>query len=146
MPIKTNVYNISEEEKRNILTQHISASQNHYLPESTTKNYNPPFRSKNEGNGFREWINCYYPGIAAQFMFDTDGSFRNSTMFKVFNTKVNSPKTYKNNDNHVYSHIVMKYNLNFNEGEDVQLGRLYLADNIGSWSRDPFKCKKSKKK
>jgi hypothetical protein len=47
-----------------------------------------PFKTKEEGNSFRKWLNDNYPGIAKSFELDRVGSHTNSYIKNAFNSKI----------------------------------------------------------
>jgi hypothetical protein len=47
-----------------------------------------PFKTKEEGNAFRKWLNDNYPGIAKSFELDRVGSHTNSYIKNAFNSKI----------------------------------------------------------
>ena len=49
-----------------------------------------PFKSKEEGDKFRRWMNRYYPKISKNIDLDKSGSFNNSYIQKAWNASVNN--------------------------------------------------------
>jgi hypothetical protein len=47
-----------------------------------------PFKTKEEGNAFRKWLNDNYPGIAKSFELDRVGSHTNAYIKNAFNAKI----------------------------------------------------------
>jgi len=47
-----------------------------------------PFKTKEEGNAFRKWLNDNYPGVAKKFELDRVGSHTNSYIKNAFNAKI----------------------------------------------------------
>jgi len=47
-----------------------------------------PFKTKEEGNAFRKWLNDNYPGVAKKFELDRVGSHTNAYIKNAFNAKI----------------------------------------------------------
>jgi hypothetical protein len=47
-----------------------------------------PFKTKEEGNAFRKWLNDNYPGVAKNFELDRVGSHTNAYIKNAFNAKI----------------------------------------------------------
>jgi hypothetical protein len=47
-----------------------------------------PFKTREEGNAFRKWLNDTYPGIAKEFQLDREGSHTNAYIKNAFNGKI----------------------------------------------------------
>jgi len=47
-----------------------------------------PFKTREEGNEFRKWLNDTYPEIAKEFQLDREGSHTNAYIKNAFNGKI----------------------------------------------------------
>jgi hypothetical protein len=50
----------------------------------TNKNLTMPFKNKQEGDAFRQWVNNKYPEWAKQYKLDKSGSYKNSYIKRAF--------------------------------------------------------------
>ena len=51
----------------------------------TNKNLTMPFKNKQEGDAFRQWVNNKYPEWAKKYKLDKSGSYKNSYIKRAFN-------------------------------------------------------------
>jgi len=52
-----------------------------------------PFKTREEGNAFRKWLNDNYSSIATKFKLDREGSHTNKYILNAFNTLIPNTKT-----------------------------------------------------
>lgn len=87
------LFEIDNSEKQRILEMHVDATKKNYLLEQISS---VPFKNKQEGDNFRNWVNNNYPDWAKKNQLDRSGPYNNTYIqkaYKEFGSKYQSKNT-----------------------------------------------------